>query len=344
MTPRIPKVSVIIPVYNVELYLRQCLDSVINQTLQDIEIILVDDGSTDSSLSICNEYANRDERITVLQQRNKGAGAARNKGIKVSHSEFVIFLDSDDYYPEPDILETLYNEAKEHNVLICGGSFSDLYNDKIISEYKDTCADYTFTKNEIVKYKDYQFDYGYHRFIYNLKFLKANKIYFPDYKRFQDPPFFVQAMYTAKEFYAVTKITYLLRCGHKTINWTIDKKTGLLDGIKDNLNFSKKHKLEKLYYLTCERLNQHAYAFENKKESMTPAIFLRILNIVYRLDWKIIKEYNPDYTLSKNFEVFKYFYQTIFSVKNSYNKKHKVITFLGIKIKLKTNKKDKKEE
>ena len=96
----------------------------------------------------------------------------------------------------------------------------------------------------MVKYEDYQFDYGYHRFIYNLEFLKENDLYFPDYKRFQDPPFFVKAMYKAKKFYAITKTTYLLRCGHKTINWTHDKKAGLLDGIKDNLNFAQKHKLE----------------------------------------------------------------------------------------------------
>ena len=315
-----PKVSVIIPVYNVENYLRQCLDSVINQTLKDIEIILVDDGSTDSSLSICNEYAQKDNRITVLTQQNKGAGAARNMGIESSHSEFVIFLDSDDYYPELDILETLYNKAKENNVLICGGSFSDLYKDQITSSYKDTFTGYTFKENKVVKYTDYQFDYGYHRFIYNLNFLKENNICFPDYKRFQDPPFFVQAMYTAKEFYALAQITYLLRGGHKTINWTNDKKRGLINGIKDNLEFAQKHNLEKLYYLTCERLNQHAYAF-----GLVDVFNIRLQRIIKSLDWKIIKKYNKEFKLSDNFSILK----TIFSIKNSYDKNHKVVTILG---------------
>ena len=321
-----PKVSVIIPVYNVENYLRQCLDSVINQTLKDIEIILVDDGSTDSSLSICNEYAQKDNRITVLTQQNKGAGAARNMGIESSHSEFVIFLDSDDYYPELDILETLYNKAKENNVLICGGSFSDLYKDQITSSYKDTFTGYTFKENKVVKYTDYQFDYGYHRFIYNLNFLKENNICFPDYKRFQDPPFFVQAMYTAKEFYALAQITYLLRGGHKTINWTNDKKRGLINGIKDNLEFAQKHNLEKLYYLTCERLNQHAYAF-----GLVDVFNIRLQRIIKSLDWKIIKKYNKEFKLSDNFSILK----TIFSIKNSFDKKHKIITILGIEIKIK---------
>ena len=327
-----PKVSVIIPVYNTEQYLEQCLDSVINQTLKDVEIMLVDDGSTDSSLSICKDYAQKDKRITVLQQNNKGAGAARNKGINKSNSEFVIFLDSDDYYPETDILECLYNKAKENNVNICGGSFSVLFNNKITAQYKDSFDGYTFKSNQLIKYTDYQFDYGYHRFIYNRQFLKDNNIYFPDYKRFQDPPFFVKAMYTAKEFYAITKITYLLRCNHKRINWTKDKKIGLLNGIKDNLKFAQKHNLEKLYYLTCERLNQHAYAFDNLEFKITPSVFIKLLGIINNLDLRTIKKYNKNFELSKNYNLFRVFYQNIFSLRT--HKNHKIITILGLRINL----------
>ena len=331
-----PKVSVIIPVYNVEQYLRECLDSVVNQTLKDIEIILVDDGSTDSSLSICNEYAQKDSRITVLQQDHKGAGAARNKGINKSNSEFVIFLDSDDFYPEKDILECLYNNAKEHNVYICGGSFSSLYpNNKINSLYNNTFEGYTFKENRLIQYTDYQFDYGYHRFIYNRQFIKDNNIYFPDYKRFQDPPFFIKAMYKAREFYAITKITYLLRCRHKTINWTTDKKMGLLNGIQDNLNFAKQHKLEKLYYLTCERLNQHAYAFDNLEFPVTPSVFIKLMTIINNLDWQTIKKYNVNFELNKNYNLLKVFYQNIFSLRTFKN--HKIITVLGIRMKVRRN-------
>ena len=92
-----PKVSVIIPVYNTEKYLRQCLDSVVNQTLIDIEIICVDDGSTDGSLAILQEYASQDSRIKVLTQKNLYAGVARNNGLKAASGKYVFFLDSDDY-------------------------------------------------------------------------------------------------------------------------------------------------------------------------------------------------------------------------------------------------------
>ncbi|MDR1614865.1 MAG: glycosyltransferase, partial [Campylobacteraceae bacterium] len=120
------KVSVIIPVYNVEPYLRQCLDSVINQTLKEIEIICVDDGSTDNSLSILNEYAKKDGRFTVLKQKNSGAGAARNKGLAIAKGEYLSFLDSDDFF-EPTMLEEMYRKTNQTNtdIVICDGFLYD---------------------------------------------------------------------------------------------------------------------------------------------------------------------------------------------------------------------------
>lgn len=95
------KISVIIPVYNAEKYLRECLDSVIEQTLQEIEIICVDDGSTDNSLAILKEYTQKDERLKIIEQANRGAGAARNLGMAVALGEYLAFLDADDlYYPQ----------------------------------------------------------------------------------------------------------------------------------------------------------------------------------------------------------------------------------------------------
>ena len=91
------KISVVIPVYNVEKYLEQCLDSVIAQSFEDIEVICVNDGSTDSSLEILKRYADNDSRIKIISQKNKGAGAARNVGIENAAGEYVYFMDSDDY-------------------------------------------------------------------------------------------------------------------------------------------------------------------------------------------------------------------------------------------------------
>ena len=114
MPEKYPLVSVIVPVYNSEKYLRQCLDSIVNQTLKDIEIICVDDGSTDGSAAILNEYAIRDKRIKVLYRQNLSAGQARNTGMDVATGEYLSFLDSDDFF-EPDMLEKLYLAAKSKN-------------------------------------------------------------------------------------------------------------------------------------------------------------------------------------------------------------------------------------
>ena len=107
-----PKISVIIPVYNVEKYLSECLESILNQTFQDFEIICVDDGSTDRSLDILQEYKRKDDRFVILQQRHAGAGAARNHGIKLAEGKYIQFLDSDDYF-EPTLFEEMYNHAEK---------------------------------------------------------------------------------------------------------------------------------------------------------------------------------------------------------------------------------------
>ena len=100
------EVSVIIPIYNEEPHLRQCLDSILAQTLQEIEVLCVDDGSTDRSPEILQAYASKDNRIYIFRQRNQYAGAARNLGMKYARGRYLSFLDGDDYF-EPDMLEKM---------------------------------------------------------------------------------------------------------------------------------------------------------------------------------------------------------------------------------------------
>lgn len=109
-----PKISLIIPVFNTEKYLEQCLDSAINQTLPDIEIICINDGSSDNSLEILKRYAQKDSRIKYLSQKNSGQSSARNKGLNIAQGEYIAFLDSDDWM-QLDMLEKLYHNAKEQD-------------------------------------------------------------------------------------------------------------------------------------------------------------------------------------------------------------------------------------
>lgn len=112
-----PLISVIIPVYNVEPYLHKCIDSVLNQTFKDLELILVDDGSTDNSGKICEEYALKDNRVIVIHQNNSGQSSARNNGFKISNGEYICFLDSDDWYSE-NALEVLFDIMINNDVEI----------------------------------------------------------------------------------------------------------------------------------------------------------------------------------------------------------------------------------
>ena len=107
-------VSIVIPIYNVEKYLCECVDSVINQTLKDIEIILVDDGSPDNSGKIADEYAKKDKRVKVIHQENKWLGGARNSGLKIATGEYICCVDADDYIA-PEFCEKLYNFSSSEN-------------------------------------------------------------------------------------------------------------------------------------------------------------------------------------------------------------------------------------
>ena len=106
MTDQTPLVSIIVPVYGVEQYIDRCVNSLVNQTYRNIEIILVDDGSLDGSPQLCDEWAVRDERVTVIHQQNTGVSAARNHGLDEAHGEYLYFVDADDY-AEPNLIEVL---------------------------------------------------------------------------------------------------------------------------------------------------------------------------------------------------------------------------------------------
>ena len=150
-----PKVSIIVPVYNAEKYLERCVNSLKNQTLKDIEIILVDDSSTDASLQMCNQMAEEDARIKVIHKVNEGAGLARNAALGIANGEYAGFVDSDDFV-EPDMFETLYNKAVCYGsdlvlsgVLFVDGNMFSQKGDKEIKTYFE--SDTHFETEEAIK-------------------------------------------------------------------------------------------------------------------------------------------------------------------------------------------------
>lgn len=197
-----PKISVILPVYNVEKYLQECLDSIINQTLKDIEIICINDGSTDSSLKILKEYAKKDKRIIIVNQKNKGAAISRNKGIDIAKGEYFSILDSDDFF-DPAMLEKMYNKADKNSadIVICQ---SRIFDEKT-REYKPFNPILTDApKEKKFCYKDmpnliFNFTVGWAwDKLYKASFVKENKLYFQNLRSSNDFFFVYLSLIKAK--------------------------------------------------------------------------------------------------------------------------------------------------
>lgn len=147
----IPKVSIIVPIYNVEKYLDKCINSLLNQSLKEIEIILVDDGSPDNSGKIAEKYAIKDNRISVVHQQNMGLGPARNTGVDLATGEYIAFVDSDDWV-DVDMYSHLYKEAIKTNADIVVGGHCEMMNDITKSKKVHPLSGFVYkNKEEILK-------------------------------------------------------------------------------------------------------------------------------------------------------------------------------------------------
>ncbi|EAK0826039.1 glycosyltransferase family 2 protein [Campylobacter fetus] len=148
-----PKISVIIPCFNAEGFLKECLESLLNQSFKDIEVIAINDGSSDDTLDILNKFASIDSRITIIDQQNSGASAARNAGIKASNGKFIMFLDSDDFLSSNEILHKLYNIALNLDADLVFGDFNYYKNGEIRYQKNYICDE------GIVDKEQFLFDY-----------------------------------------------------------------------------------------------------------------------------------------------------------------------------------------
>ncbi len=207
-----PKISIIIPVYNSQKYLNQCLDSIINQTFNDFEVICIDDQSTDSSLDILQNYAKIDPRIKIIRQENAGAGAARNAGLKIAKGDYILFLDSDDFF-ELNMLEKAY-EACVKNDLDFVVFRSDIYDDKankFILQYFTVRSD-LLPKKRIFCYKDIKKDlfrvfvgWAWDK-LYKREFVLSNNFFFQEQRSTNDLFFVFTAFIKAKRIMVINDI------------------------------------------------------------------------------------------------------------------------------------------
>lgn len=284
---KMPKVSIIVPIYNVEKYLDRCIRSILNQSLKDIEIILVDDGSPDNCPQICDIYAKKDMRIKVIHKNNGGLGFARNSGIELATGEYIAFVDSDDYV-DKKMYETLYQRAKLSDVDVAFCGFKTEVERGIFRESKEVSTDQLWKGKDIQKFmynmiasgkgvnKERLYQMSVWHAIYKRDIIIKNKIIFPSERDVvsEDIPFQVdflknanRALYLNRHFYY-----YCLNKSSLTATFSKEKFYGynklrecLLLKINDN---NYRQRVNKLYIGYCRSFCFDIYKtkIENKKK------------------------------------------------------------------------------
>ena len=331
-----PKISVIIPVYNVEKYLAECLTSVVNQTFKDIEIICVNDGSTDNSPKILEEFAQKDSRIKIINQENQGMSCARNAGLAVATGEYITFVDSDDY-----ISTDLYADMQKYlpAELIC-------FNAKIfpMSEKYRALQNYIQCKFEgeqsitekIIK----QTNIHIWNKIFKTSVIRENNIKFPDGLYFEDFPFMFEYLYSINTAKFVTgKGYYFYRQQPNSIMKTCSPKSihhlyawhYLYDRFKARGIYNKNsqfiHKLFRTYIILAYRYSD---------EPSRPDIIKTAKNYASEINFKGLDKLID--ALINNKMIYYGRKEKIFSIKNFEHDgyKDKILTLLGLQIKLKS--------
>lgn len=301
------KLSIIVPVYNVEKYLPKCLESLIKQTLKDIEIICVNDGSMDNSLAILKEFASKDSRIRIIDNQHQGVAKTRNTGIEQSTGEYIGFVDSDDYI-DIDFFEKLYNSATKSNSDIAIASilkhknFFNIYNAKYT---KEEIAITIQDKIKLCEDKKHFFFYAWNK-IYHSGFIKENNIKFSEGQIYEDVMFAIKALYYSNKIISVygTKYHYI---EHENSLTKYKDKTG-----------EKEQDLIKAYSELQEFCNSKNIEIPERLNYYTKENFGFILNL-----------YKGKY--QSKIQLFNIF--TIATISN-YSETRNLITILGFKIKI----------
>lgn len=285
------KVSVVIPVYNCEKYVGQCIGSVLDQTLKELEVICVDDGSTDRSAEEVWKLALEDGRVRLLRQGNQGAGAARNLALENAEGKYVAFLDADDYYLDKSALESMY-DACERNHVAASVSLKwcvDSHTEEVAPWFQN------LTDNGILDYQSCQMDYNFTNYLFLRELLVGKEIFFPLYRRYEDPPFLAKALYKAEKFAVVDTCLYCYRLPDAVSRFNPEIMKDLLHGLMDNLSFSGKHGLDILFRNTVARL-EYEYMFIILKNMMPDD--LETLNLLIQANRIICDRIgNPGYVI-----------------------------------------------
>ena len=327
--------SIIIPVYNVEPYLRECLNSIINQTFQEFEIICIDDGSTDNSFSVLQEYAQKDKRFKIFRQENQGSGIARNYGINTAKGKYLVFVDPDDWVVQ-DYLEQLYDAFKESGADVLQFDYMK-YND-ISKKGKPRTYGYELKKSGGKKniFKDPYYDRSdlklYIRGMvwdkaYTLNFIRSKHLKLAPTRIGQDNLFSIGAVLTADKIFYLNKYLYYYRTRPgSAVNKVTKKAFCVFDNIQYVHDFLKEKNLfDECYEDFAEYKIQHLRLFYNLiPEELKNDYIEQTKGILSDSEYKRL--YHQIKTKNRSF------LQQVFSIGNKYDNavKSKIVTILGI--------------
>lgn len=279
------KISVIVPVYNVEYYLSECVDSLLGQTLKDIELILVDDESSDNSSCICENYAKNDSRITVIHKKNGGLGLARNSGLKCISGEYVIMIDSDDMIKPNNALETLYHVCKKDSLDACFFCFtrftenSECFCNDGLSDYtifdspqkvRSFCLDMVGTHPEYPK--DNRYEFSACKVLYSVRIIKDNQLSFLSERIYASEDVFwnVDFLCHCNKIAFLPEGYYYYRYNSQSISHSVsDAKICAID---NSASYMKKH-LAKYFSINEMELSYKRFLLRTLRVSLKSIIF-----------------------------------------------------------------------
>lgn len=301
-----PEISIIVPVYNVEKYLDRCIQSILNQTFKDFELILVNDGSTDCSSMICDKYEKIDRRIVVIHKENGGLSSARNAGLDIAKAKYIGFVDSDDYINE-NMYEILYNEAIKNKA------------DIVISEFEKVCENKEYVNNKLGKYKIVNYE---NMEILNQLFKEKNLIFVVAWNKLYKRGLFDNLRYEEGKIYEDEFIIHKLLYKSKRVTlidfklyYYVERKNSItkskfnvinlmaIDSIKDRMEFFKKlkkrdwiYKSEFLYIIVFfknynmakENLIEYKKEFKKHKKYFNKNIFNFLINPLFTNKEKVM--------------------------------------------------------
>lgn len=289
------KISVIMPVFNDEEYIEESLNSILNQTLKEVEVICINDGSTDNSLDIIESFDTKFYKLTIINQQNLGSGVARNNGMKIAQGDYIAFLDADDIFVDSTALEEMYELAIKNNADMVSANLKgitvkgEIVNNEVLTR---------FSEEKIISPQDYEIPFSYYKNIFKRSFLNENNITFPDLRRGQDPVFLAEIL-TKVDQIPVTPINlygfrYSPIGGLNKID-TFEKKFDYIKHFKETFDILRNANFNEMYNLYLKKLEEYLKHSNNSSDE----VIFNSFNRIFENDEEILNKFSNLFDFNK---------------------------------------------